>query len=201
MKTIILKSNGTGRYDDVSPFIVTDNRLEIKAILPNFNGEFYLVAENNGKTYKKLLSCDGSVLLDELTVGELNAEVKHYLKGEHIKTYKIEPLLLKEVEGMHSVIPEIVELKTELLNLKTKNAALQTNLSELDNSFTEYKNNADLREMRVYKNALALMKFAFKDYKDNVYLGGRNMEEFISEFGFELTEEEIKAIKGENKND
>ena len=50
MRLIKLKSNGLGRYDDVSPFLVTDNKLEIKVELPGFNGEFYLITENNGKT-------------------------------------------------------------------------------------------------------------------------------------------------------
>ena len=31
-------TNGLGRYDDVSPFIITDNKLEIKVELPNYNG-------------------------------------------------------------------------------------------------------------------------------------------------------------------
>ncbi|MDE7329967.1 MAG: hypothetical protein K2N30_02565 [Clostridia bacterium] len=201
MKTILLKTNSIGRYDDVSPFIVTDNQLEIKAVLPNFNGEFYLVAENNGKTYKKLLLREGNIFLDELTAGELNAEVKHYLKGEHIKSYKIEPLLLKEVDGRLFAVPEIIGLKDEISNLKAEIAELQEKLSALNKSFTEYKNNAELREIRANENVLALIRFAFKDYKDNVYLGGGSIEEFISEFGFDLWGNEVNEITGGKGND
>ena len=180
MRTIILKPNGVGRYDNVSPFMIADKELELKIDLPNFNGEFYIVAENNGKTFKMLLPRDGVIALDELTAGELNAEVKHYLKGELIKIYKIEPLLLKEVDGTLSVTPEIAELKAII--------------NALDKSFAQYKEEANLRELRAKNNALALIKFAFKDYKENVYLGGGSLEDFIKEFGFDLSKEEIKEL-------
>ncbi len=185
MRTIILKPSGVGRYGDVSPFMITDNSLELKVELPNVNGEFYFIAENNGKQYKKLLPRDGAATLDRLVAGELNAEVKHYLKGELIKVYKIEPLLLKEVDGTLSAMPEIAALKAEI--------------SALDKSFREYKQAADLRELRVKNNVTALIKFAFKDYTDNVYLGGGTEEDFIKEFGF--TEEQIVNLKGEENNE
>lgn len=187
MRTINLKPNGVGRYDDVSPFMIADKGLELKIDLPNFNGEFYLVAENNGKAFKMLLSRNGVIALNELTAGELNAEIKHYLKGELIKTYKIEPLLLKEVDGTLSATPEIAELMAEI--------------SALDKSFKEYKQTADSRELRAKNNVIALIKFAFKDYKENVYLGGGTLEDFIKEFGFELSEEELKEIIGGDIND
>ena len=41
MKTIKLKCTGVGRYDDVSPFIITDNKLSLHIELPTLNGEFY----------------------------------------------------------------------------------------------------------------------------------------------------------------
>ncbi len=39
MKTVKLKSNGLGRYDDVSPFMVTDNKLEILSGIEKWRGE------------------------------------------------------------------------------------------------------------------------------------------------------------------
>ena len=186
MRTIILKPSGVGRYDDVSPFLITDNRLELKIELPNLNGEFYLVAENNGKSLKLLLPRGGVVAPDGLTAGEFNAEVKHYLKGELIKTYKVEPLLLKEVDGTLSALPEIAELKAQI--------------SALDKSFAQYKQAAELRELRAKNNVVALAKFAYKDYKENVYLGGGSVEDFINEFGLDFTKEELKEIFGGELN-
>ena len=48
MRIIQLKPNGVGRYDDVSPFMITDNMLELETDLPPLNGEFYITTENNG---------------------------------------------------------------------------------------------------------------------------------------------------------
>lgn len=175
MKTINLKSNSLGRYADVSPFVIADNKLKLKVELPNINGEFFLVAENNGKTFKKSLSRIEPVILEELTAGDLQTEVQHYLKGELIKIYKVEPLILKEVNGSLSGTPEIVDLQAQIIALS--------------------KTVADLGE-KLSKRLYALMRFAYKDYKDNVYLSGGSIEDFIKEFGFELSEEEIKLIKG-----
>ena len=175
MKTINLKSNGIGRYTDVSPFIIADNKLEIKVGLPNLHGEFFLVAENNGKAFKKTLSRLEPVILEGLTAGELQTEVQHYLNGELIKTYQIEPLILKEVNGSLSATPEII--------------SLQAQITALNNTF------ADLEE-ELSKKLNALIRFAYKDYQNNVYLSGGSFGDFIKEFGFELTDEEIKSIKG-----
>ncbi len=175
MKTINLKSNGIGRYDDVSPFIIADNKLEIKVGLPNLHGEFFLVAENNGKAFKKTLSRLEPVILEGLTAGELQTEVQHCLKGELIKTYKIEPLILKEVNGSLSGTPELVDLQAQITALNNTVADLESKLS---------------------KKLNALIRFAYKDYQNNVYLSGGSFGDFIKEFGFELTDEEIKSIKG-----
>ncbi len=198
MKTIQLKPNGVGRYDDVSPFIVTDSRLDLQIALPNFNGEFYLVYELNGKTGKRLLPRSGQIILDNLTAGELNAEVKHYLKGELIKTYKVEPLLLKETDGTLSAIPEIETLNRQIQAVKRE--------------FEEYKQSVKQEQGKRIKslsewqetvgtNLLALICFAYKDYTENIYLSGGSVQDFINEFGFNLNEEQIKFIEGEKEND
>lgn len=177
MRNIILKPCGVGRYDDVSPFLITDNRLELLIGLPPYNGEFYLVYNLNGKTEQRLLSPDGEIVLYGLSAGEFKAEVKHYLKGELIKTYSVEPLILKEADSGLSAEPQISELKRRI--------------SELEHSFAEYKNAVrkafDGLTERLWKtesNIAALMNFAYEDYKNNAYLSGGNKEEFLKEYGF-----------------
>lgn len=194
MKTIKLKSNGLGRYDDVSPFLVTDNRLEIKVELPGYNGEFYLITENNGKTEKRLVPRDGTVTIEGLTAGELNTAVKHYLKGALIREYKVEPLLLKEADGNLSALPELAELKAELNGLERQYAALSA-------AFGKYKEETNAQSEKLNNNVSALIRFAYKDYNTNVFLGGGTADEFVNGFGFALGEEEIKSLNGGNKND
>lgn len=194
MRLIKLKSNGLGRYDDVSPFLVTDNRLEIKVELPGYNGEFYLITEINGRTEKRLLPRDGTVTLENLTAGELNASVKHYLKGALIREYKVEPLLLKEADGNLSALPELAELKAELNGLERQYAALSAD-------FGKYKEETNAQIEKLNNNVSALIRFAYKDYNTNVFLGGGTADEFVNGFGFALDEEEIKSLNGGNKND
>ncbi len=187
MKTITLKSNGIGRYEDVSPFIITNNALELIVELPNVCGEFFLVFQNNSKTETMLLPRGGMITLKELTAGELCAEIKHYLKGELIKTYKIESLLLKEADGSIVAEPEI--------------AALTRENARLAGLFAEEQERAKKRENSLNKTICALVRFAYTDYCDNVYLGGGTIEEFLSDFGFELTEEQRQEIFGGVEHD
>lgn len=193
MKTIKLKSNGVGRYDDVSPFIITDRKLTLKIALPPVNGDFYLIAENNGATQKRLLPKSGETELENLFAGELNAEVKHYLKGSLIKVYKIEPLLLKEADDKVYILPEIAALDRRI-------CAVERNLEGAKKTAEERAEKHNKRLVRANKNVAALIRFAFKAYNASPFLGGGTVDKFAEDFGLELTEEEIDLIKGGNQN-
>lgn len=198
MKQIKLKPNGVGRYDSVSPFIVTDNRLELQIELPNFNGEFYFVYENNDKTDKRLLPYSGQIVLDNLTAGELKGAVKHYVKGELIKSYTVEPLLLKEADGTLSALPEMEELRRHI-------CAVERGFEEFkqakEKEQAERNQTLSIWQKTVEANLLALARFALKDYQNNVYLSGGTVHDFIQEFGVDLTEEQIKSLKGEKEHE
>lgn len=176
MKEIILKPTGTGRYKDNSPQIITDGNIELNIELPAVNGEFYFIAENNGVKHKQLLE-GGYIKLENLSAGELKASVKHYLKGELIKSYSVEPLILKEVDGGLATEPQISELLSRV--------------TELEETVAEYKKTADEaystlveRLTKDEANVAALMKFAYADYKNNAYLPGGSEEDFKKEYGF-----------------
>lgn len=190
MKTIKLDPYGIGRYDDVSSFIIADKGLKIKVELPQVNGEFYVVAKNNGKVFKQQLVRDRETELDGLTAGELICEVKHYIKGELIKVYKIEPLLLKQLDVTLSAMPEIEALCQAITSLEEIQASTINELKTQNKRVTELENSIN-----------ALIRFAYKDYKNNVYLNGGSIKDFINEFEFELSDEKINLIIGENKND
>ncbi len=195
MKTIKLKSTGIGRYDDVSPFIITDNKLSLHLELPALNGEFYFLASNNGLNVKKLLAFDDNLVLEGVTAGELLAEVRHYLKGELIKTYKVEPLILKEVDGKLSAEPEIIAVCREFNGLKEIFNDDRTRTAELEESLKtaikELENQVKLLQI----NLTSLLLFACDDYLNNVYLGGENVEGFKEKYGFELTEEQKEKLR------
>lgn len=187
MRVIKLKPNGIGRYNDVSPFMITDNTLELKIDLPPVNGEFYLTAKNNGVKSTRLIPHSAAVSIDALTAGEFNAEVRHYLKGTLIKTYKVEPLLLNEVDGNFTAEPEIATLRRE-------NAKLREEVVECVAT-------AELRAKRERGAFVALLKVVWALYQTNIYLDEMSFERFADIYGFKLTDEEIKLIKGEKEND
>lgn len=193
MKTIKFNQNGTGRYDDVSPFIITDKSLKLKIALPEQSGEYYLVTENNGNKEQRLLGGDVTVI-DNLTAGEFNAAVEHYFKGELIKTYRIEPLILKEVNGEISAEPEIIALKSEIAEMKTA-------LSELGADIKDKAQELEQWKLKAIRNISALIRFAYTDNSVNVYLEGGTAREFTERFGFDLNEQEIKEIFGGEENE
>ena len=180
MKTILLKPNGTGRYDDVSPFIMTNGQLDLKIILPNQNGDFFLVTENNGTKRKYDLPGSGSVTLENLEAGELLVTVKHYLNGVMVKQYEVEPLILCEVDDGLKCTPEFVHL--------------QKQIDEIKKTYDTIKND--------HATLIGVLKLAWEDYKVNPFLDGTSWESFVEKYGIAfLTADEIKEIKGENDHD
>lgn len=184
MRTVKLNNIGIGRYDDVSPFIITNGEIQMNIELPSYNGEFYLTAENNGRKFKQKLINGGTVIIDNLTAGELKAEVKHYVKGELVKVYKIETLLIKELDMNLSVSPEITAINERITNLNSRLESLAETIS-----------NSGKEQMRLHNHVLGLLKFAYSDYTKNVYLSGGKFADFIKEFGFEITDEEKRIIE------
>ena len=129
--------------------------------------------------------------MDGLTAGELLSEVKHYLKGVLIKNYKIEPLILREVDGSLSATPEFIELQAVISALKAELAALAQTIAQ-EKQAAE-KRTEVLNEWSAYVNIKldALMNFAYDDYSKNVYLSGGDVGQFCKEYGFETKEEKI----------
>ena len=194
MRTVTIKTNGIGRYDDVSPFLVESGTLELKINLPNVQGEFFLVTELNGKNDgAKAIPRDGTVMLTGLAAGELHAAVKHYLRGDLIETYKVEPLLLKAVDTALSAMPEIASITAEC-------AVLLKKTEELTKRLTYAEERADEAENRIRLVFEAFLAFAYSDYQTNVQLNAKSLtlEQFMLTLGFSaetFSEKELEIIK------
>lgn len=194
MRTITLKSNGIGRYDDVSPFLVESSTLELKFNLPNFHGQFFLVTELNGKNGgTKQIPKEGTVKLTGLEAGELKAEVKHYLRGELIETYKVEPLLLKAVDTNLSATPEIALLTAE-------GEIMREELNAIEEWQRRAKEQADEMNKRNHRRDVAFLAFAYAEYQNDLQLNAKSLsfKEFASSLGYpaeEFSPDEIETIK------
>lgn len=178
MRKIKLKSNGLGRYDDVSPFLIESGALALEIDLPNKSGEFYLVSELNGKEKVQRIIRGSSVTLSDLETGELKAAVKHYLRGELIEVFKIEPLLLRAVEKDLSAMPEFALLTGELVALKERTETLEKRLTQAE----ECAERADKRLEELQTKLDRIMDYAYLSYCENVRLNANDLtkEEFVS---------------------
>lgn len=192
MRIITIKSDRVGRYDDVSPFLVEREDLELKIELPEKSGEFYFTFELNGKIGKPIyIPRGGTIVVGELSAGELRAEVKHYLRGTLLEVYKVEPLLLKAVERGLSATPEIALLTGEV-------EALKKGTEELKESLTEERENA---RKAVRELVLSFLSYAYAEYVFDVQLNARSLsaEEFARALGYELSQEELEEIKNKKE--
>lgn len=192
MRSITIRSDRVGRYDDVSPFLVERGELELKIELPEKSGEFYFTFELNGKIGKPIyIPRGGTIVVGELSAGELRAEVKHYLRGTLLEVYKVEPLLLKAVESGLSATPEIALLTGEVETLKKETETLKKSL-------TEERENA---RKAVRELVLSFLSYAYAEYVCDVQLNARSLsaEEFARALGYELSKEELEEIKNKKE--
>lgn len=190
MKTITIKNGRIGRYDDVSPFLVESGALELKFELPGESGEFFFVTELNGKREKKYIPHGGTVTLSDLSAGELCAEIKHYLRGTLVKTYKVEPLLLNEIDGSLAGTPEIERLRAE-------NESLRNALNALAKALETVKEAAKAENKQRDE---AFLGFAYAVYENSPLLNGRGLTfaEFAEALGYSadaFSETKIDEIK------
>ena len=196
MKTIEFKQYGMGRYDDVSPFPLGDLEIELVGI-PTYSGEFRLVALCNGRKCadNTVSATQNRVIIprDKLTAGRFSCSVSHYSKGTEVKRFPIEDLLISELNTDIYADPEIAKMERRILDLERQAEAERKARLQAD---------SEAKEAIEYAQAIALglVKFAFEDYRENVYLHGGTFDEFIESYGIDISkipEEKIKEIKGE----
>lgn len=203
MKTIQLKINGMGRYGDVSPFPVGDMELELVGI-PSYSGEFRFVALCNGvKCAESTVSATQNrvkIPRDKLTAGRFSCFVSHYSKGTEVKRFPVEDLLITELNASVSADPEVAQMSRRIAALETKAQRLQQDLNA-EKQAREEMLNTTADAFTYYKQIIfGLLKFAYKDYRESVYLNGGSFENFLQEFGIDLSksfQKEIDEIKGE----
>lgn len=194
MKTIRFKENGIGRYSDVSPFPLGGLDLELKGI-PDTTGEYRFVGAMNGKqcVSERVTAAQNRVSIprDKLTAGKFSCRVIQYMDGKEVRIFKAEDLLITDVNGDFSAVPEIVEMQGKI-------KALQTALAQ--ESAARKEAEAQAQAAKEYTDGIlfGLVRFAYKDFKQNVYLDGTsNFDGFLQAFGIALSDEDKGKIKGE----
>lgn len=205
MRTITIKSGQMGRFDNGSPFLVEEGALELKLLLPPGAGEYFFVWQNEfdggqrGATLQ--IPKNGEISLADLLPGELKASVKHYLHGELIGQYKIEPLILKEADGSISATPELTALEGEIEALQKKFEAHEKADEALRIKEAEEREKAaETEEKRKAAWRAVLIRclaFAWALYESNLRFSDRTLNEFLSALGLDaesFSEEELTTI-------
>lgn len=198
MKKIKL-SQYSGRYEDVSPFPVGELEILIDG-LPNESGDFRFIGKMNGLKVAEFTVCPHEntvkISADNLCAGAFSCEIHQYLKGVLIKRWKVEDLLITDLAGTLSAEPEIAQMSRKILALEKQ--------AQEEKQAREEMLNATADAFIYYKQIIfGLLKFAYKDYCENVYLNGGDFDKFLQDFGIDLSkslQKEIDEIKGENDN-
>ena len=184
MKNLIFK-NGYGVYEDNTPYIIADGTVEIKITLPQLAGEYffeirYISEQGIGCIYTRpVKSDDCTVRFEHLGSGRIVSVLRHYLRGEIVAEYPCDTLILKECEKGIVGIPEIAELKSENEKLREDIKGLYEFIYGLKDILSDWE-----------IDIAALTKFAFDDYKNNIYLDGKDdIKAFKNKYGFHAEEE------------
>ena len=196
MKTLQLKQHGTGRYSDVSPFPLGDLEIEIAGI-PNIAAEFRFIGKcNDVKVAEETVNVTKNrVTISQtiLSAGRFSAQVQQYNKGILAKIFTCEELIITELGDGLTAEPVTEQLRRNV-------AALSKDLSAEREARLEAENKVKEALQYAHEIALGLLRFAYEDYCENVYLPGGTFEEFLKDYGIDtkgFTPEEINKIKGE----
>ena len=207
MRTVELKRGSVATYDDGSPFFVEAGTLDIAFKLPDPNGQYFVVDGRN----KTLIPSDGRVSLS-VGIGELRLAVKRYIGGRMVESYAVEPLQVESVDGTVTAFPELSVLQKKAVQLE-KAMKEETTLRENGQKQTAdelKKANEEVASVKkdaadaVHKLAVVFLRYAYTDYRRNVYINTRDVsfDGFLAALGFskeDFTAEELAAIKEEAK--
>lgn len=194
MKTIKLDRWNISQYDDPSPFILESGELELQFTLPNPNGEYFVVDGKN-----KFRVVDGMASIP-VTEGVLSLSVKRYIDGKFAEAFAVEPLEVVSVDGSVTAFPQISVLQSAVKDIYGKyHSAVQS----FQTAKEEAKQWQQQAESAAHKLALAFFSYAYTDYKNNVYINGKDLSEreFAEVFGYsdEFTDEEFDTMNKEKE--
>lgn len=149
-------SAGLSRYDTNAAFPIGDLELCVSN-LPTCSGEFRLVAYMNSKkidTYT-LTRDNANVTIprDKLSAGVFSCRVVHIQGDTVVQNYRIENLVITELNDDLSAEPEITALNARITELTEKTTGFETALTEATETIQTLKT-----ELEIAKNTIASIK-------------------------------------------
>lgn len=210
MLQIKINSNGTSKY--IGGAIFPKGALSIEFLdFPKItNGEFRFISmlKTVEGDIKHLEDCSVtadspriSINEENLCAGVFKSKLIYILNGREVRRYVIEDLTVTQVDGSYENTPRLdllekicTQIQNDLRKAQEAYSLLEKNISDKEEKFNSTifnltdKLNAVENQIAVMKeNIAALIKFAFKDWKENIYLDGNdNYANFLKEFGFKI---------------
>ncbi len=141
--------------------------------------------------------------------GVFLAIIAHYSNGIEVKRFPVEELLITDINSDIYAEPEIATMERDIRLLKqeleSEKEVRKKAVEQAEINYQEMLDRYNVAQELLFATqrrlTLCLIKFAYKDYVENVYLENGTFDDFLNEFGFlnDFTEEEIKFIKGEKQ--
>lgn len=130
-KQIKLHLYGGSLVDREPLFFADGETLELSFDSPyRLDNAFLVVSSGNKKELKIRIEDETRIPVEYIVAGVLNLEVIITARGEIAKRIRIEPIIIKEIDGTLSAIPEIDYLKSTLQSLSEEYAATVKELEE-----------------------------------------------------------------------
>ena len=110
-----------GKYDEASFIVAEGEKLIVKVVdKVRANVQYYATIQKDG-VIEKLSIIDNLFEIPNkfLTFGALSVTISLYFKGGILKEFVCEQLIIKELNNEKTLIPEIVELKNNLIEMNS----------------------------------------------------------------------------------
>ena len=107
---------------DFKEILLPEQELKLKFSSSLYNLDVLLVTAKNGeKKVKKKLVFPFEIDISELLfAGTIEAEISLISNNEAVKTWRLQPLHIKEIEHQFKEIPELVRLNGAILEINEK---------------------------------------------------------------------------------
>jgi hypothetical protein len=131
MKKILTLTAST--YVRSGESLLLPDKLEIAFESPTYRlGTLLLNVENDEQSKQYKLSDNSPVDITAFAqkAGEVRISVALVIRGETVKKWSVEPIIVREVEQTYELVPEIEQMKRE-------NAEMQAQLAEMRKAFAE----------------------------------------------------------------
>ena len=192
---IIKLSRGLSLYDIRTPFPVGNLDLYIDN-LPKTSGDFRFIAFMNGtKIVEQTITQNSpriNIPRETINAWVFSCYVSHYVGGDEVHRYEVEPLIITDINTDLSATPELVELNKKISGLENALAMANSTLEKASTKITALTEELASTNVAVLK----LLKWMYSVETQVPYLAGGTAEEFAAALGLELTADELSFIGG-----